>query len=95
MPIAPSEDSQYRFARGSGMVTDDEDPLPSLKRGPIVQALVHSCHHDTGEHATDLADGCEDSCSFRDFQWFARLCVSSCSLTPLLRELTTKIQECI
>jgi hypothetical protein len=60
------------------MVTDDEDPLPALQRCLVVQTLVHSCHHDTSKHATDLADGCEDGCSFRDLQWFAVLCSSSC-----------------
>jgi hypothetical protein len=35
-----------------------------------MQALVHRGHHHTGEHAANLADSCEDSRSFGDFQRF-------------------------
>lgn len=52
-------------------LTNDEDPLPSLKRCFPVQAFIHSCHHNTREHAANLADSCKDGCSFCDLQRFA------------------------
>jgi len=33
-----------------------------------MQALVHCCHHDTGEHAADLADGREDGSALCNLQ---------------------------
>jgi hypothetical protein len=50
--------------RWSSSITDDEDPLPALKRRSTVQAFIHGCHHDTSEHATYLSDGGKDGSSF-------------------------------
>jgi hypothetical protein len=56
--------------------TDDEYPLPALQRCLVVQALVHGCHHDACEHASDLPDGGEDGSSFGDFEGFADVVIS-------------------
>jgi hypothetical protein len=48
-----------------------------------MQAFVHSCHHDTGEHAAYLSDGSENSCSFCYLQRFARPGVNCLSFSYL------------
>lgn len=49
-------------------LTDQKHPLPALKCRLAMQSFIHSSHHDSSEHATDLADRSEDSSPLRDFQ---------------------------
>jgi hypothetical protein len=79
-PIKPS--SRQRLAHGSetfgvaSLHTYEEHPLPALEPTFPFHSLVHGRHHDTREHATHLANGCEDGCSFRDLRWFTKRHVS-------------------
>jgi hypothetical protein len=57
-------------------LTDEEHPLPAFETISPFHSFVHSRHHDTREHASQLPNGREDGRSLRDFGWFAERHVS-------------------
>jgi hypothetical protein len=62
--------------RASDAITNDKDPLPPFQAARIFHRLVYRGHHETGKHATDLTNSCEDRCSFGDFRSFTYKYVS-------------------
>lgn len=54
--------------------TDDKDPLPPLQRRLPMQTLIHSRHHHAREHAANLTDRSEDSCTLCDLEGFTTRC---------------------